>query len=157
MSEYDIIKSKIKELGITEEYFSDNLINSWEKEHDSQLDITNLAQFVIDKYKSPLDFLDGLERYLLCMDNTNEPIKNRKVGRPKGSRNTPLTDEEKRIKKNKYNRLQREYYRRKVVLNPTKIRQSTKEENARKKRINERQMLLQTESGTDKKESESKV
>tara|TARA_R110001632_G_scaffold61471_2_gene148286 strand:+ start:1151 stop:1432 length:282 start_codon:yes stop_codon:yes gene_type:complete len=83
---------------------------------------------------------------------TNEPKK--KVGRPKLK---PLTDEEKRIRKNRTNRLQREYYKRNITLNPTKIRAYTKEQNKRKKIIKQRQALLQTEQRTNKTESKKEV
>ena len=86
------------------------------------------------------------------MNTIDEPKK--KVGRPKLK---PFTDEEKRIRKNRNNRLQREYYKRNITLNPTKIRAYTKEQNKRKKIIKQRQALLQTEQRTNKTESKKEV
>jgi len=83
---------------------------------------------------------------------TNEPKK--KVGRPKLK---PLTDEEKRIKKNKYNKRQREYYKRNITLNPTRIRNYTKDEKERKKIIKQRQALLSIKQGINKTESKKEI
>lgn len=83
---------------------------------------------------------------------TNEPKK--KVGRPKRK---PLTDEEKRIRKNRNQRYQREYYKRNVTLNPTRIRNYTKDQKRRKKIIKQRQALLSSEQGTNKTESEKEI
>tara|TARA_R110000737_G_scaffold341499_1_gene365423 strand:- start:585 stop:866 length:282 start_codon:yes stop_codon:yes gene_type:complete len=83
---------------------------------------------------------------------TNEPKK--KVGRPKLK---PFTEEEKRIRKNKNNRLQREYYKRNIILNPTKIRAYTKEQNKRKKIIKQRQALLSIKQTINKTESKKEV
>jgi len=90
---------------------------------------------------------------------TNEPKK--KVGRPKLK---PLTDEEKRIKKNRNNRLQREYYKRNIALNPTLIRAYTKDQRRFRKSLvkgetplKQRQALLSSEQGIDKKESKKEV
>tara|TARA_R110000796_G_scaffold28861_1_gene78575 strand:- start:149 stop:454 length:306 start_codon:yes stop_codon:yes gene_type:complete len=95
------------------------------------------------------------------MNTIDEPKKRgrpkkRKVGRPKGSFKI-ITDDEKRIRKNKNNRLQREYYKRNITLNPTKIRAYTKEEKERKKIIKQRQALLQTEQTINKTESEKEI
>ena len=83
---------------------------------------------------------------------TNEPKK--KVGRPKLK---PLTDEEKRIKKNRTNKRQREYYKRKITLNPTIIRAYTKDEKRRKKNIKQRQTLLSSKQTINKTESEKEI
>ena len=66
-----------------------------------------------------------------------------------------ITEEQKRNKKNKY---QRERYKQKVKLNPLQIRPYTKEEKKRKKEnINKRQTLLQTQQGINKTESKTKI
>ena len=66
-----------------------------------------------------------------------------------------ITEEQKRNKKNKY---QRERYKQKVKLNPLQIRPYTKEEKERKKKnINKRQTLLQTQQGINKTESKTKI
>ena len=67
-----------------------------------------------------------------------------------------IQDEIKR--KNKYNKNQRERYKRTVRINPLKIRPATKEENKRKKEnINKRQTLLQTQQTTNKNKSKKKI
>ena len=81
------------------------------------------------------------------MNNINDKIK-------RGSKK-PLTDEEKRIKKNKHNKRQREYYRRRIILNPTRIRSYTKAEKQRKNK--QRQALLSRKQGTNKTESKEKI
>jgi len=83
---------------------------------------------------------------------------NGKVGRPKQNKQ-PLTEEEKRIKKNKNNKYQRERYRKKVVLNPTKIRAYTKYENQirKKNKINKGQTLLQTKQRNIATKSKEKI
>ena len=66
-----------------------------------------------------------------------------------------ITEEQKRNKKNKY---QRERYKQKIKLNPLQIRPYTKEEKKRKKEnINKRQTLLQTQQGINKTESKTKI
>ena len=66
-----------------------------------------------------------------------------------------ITEEQKRNKKNKY---QRERYKQKIKLNPLQIRPYTKEEKERKKKnINKRQTLLQTQQGINKTESKTKI
>lgn len=89
------------------------------------------------------------------MVNTNAK---RKVGRPKKIKN-PLTDEEQRKKREITNKKQRERYRNKIVLNPTKVRAYTKHENEirKKRKINKRQTLLQTEQRNIEAKSEEKI
>ena len=66
-----------------------------------------------------------------------------------------ITEEQRRNKKNKY---QRERYKQKIKLNPLQIRPYTKEEKKRKKEnINKRQTLLQTQQGINKTESKTKI
>ena len=83
---------------------------------------------------------------------------NGKVGRPKQNKQ-PLTEEEKRIKKNKINKYQRERYRKKVILNPTRIRAYTKYENQIRKqnKINKGQTLLQTKQRNIATKSKEKI
>lgn len=97
------------------------------------------------------------------MVNINEK---RKVGRPKKNKQ-PLTDQEKRKKREITNKKQRERYRNKIVLNPTKVRQYTKYENQirrfkkslakEKSPLNERQTLLQTQQRNIEAKSEEKI
>ena len=63
------------------------------------------------------------------MDNINGK---RKVGRPKKNKQ-PLTDKEKVEKRKDKNRKQRERYRNKIVLNPTKVRRYKKHQKRFKK------------------------
>lgn len=87
------------------------------------------------------------------MNNITNDTK-RTVGRPKGK---SLTDEEKRIKKNKHNKMQREYYKRTVTLNPTKIRNYTKDQKKRNKIIKQRQALLSIKPRINKTESKKEI
>lgn len=93
----------------------------------------------------------------------------RKVGRPKKNKQ-PLTDEEKQEKRKITNKKQRERYRNKIVLNPTKIREYTKHQkqmrNFKKVRqrggsgvspVNKRQTLLQIEQGNIKGKGKEKI
>jgi len=77
----------------------------------------------------------------------------RKRGRPR----LYLTTEQKRIRKNKNNKMQRDRYHRKLVTNTTKIRPYTKEENQRKQIIKQRQALLQNEPSVDKGKSQEEI
>ncbi len=83
---------------------------------------------------------------------------NGKVGRPKKNKQ-PLTEDEKRKKRQITNKYQRERYRNKVILDPTKIRQYTKYENQIRKqnKINKGQALLQTKQRNIKTKSEEKI
>ena len=61
-------------------------------------------------------------------------------------------------RRNKINKYQRERYKRKVKLNPLKIRPYTKEEKKRKeKNINKRQTLLSAQQGINQAEGETKI
>ena len=65
-----------------------------------------------------------------------------------------ITATQRRNQKNKY---QRERYKRKVKLNPLKIRPYTKEEKKRKEIINKRQTLLSAQQGINQAEGETKI
>lgn len=86
----------------------------------------------------------------------------RKVGRPKKNKQ-PLTDEEKQEKRKITNKKQRERYRNKIVLNPTKIREYTKHQKQMRKNsrktspVNKRQTLLQIEQGNIKGKGKEKI
>tara|TARA_R110000737_G_scaffold216190_1_gene232657 strand:- start:282 stop:563 length:282 start_codon:yes stop_codon:yes gene_type:complete len=87
------------------------------------------------------------------MVNTNDK---RKVGRPK---KPPLTEEEEKQKRKDTNKRQREYYKKNIILNPTKVRAYTKYQNQirKKTKINKRQTLLQTKQRNITKKSKEKI
>lgn len=136
----DQVKYLINKYNISPDCFSDKLIHSWETKYAEFVDSTNIAQFVIDSYENPVEFIHSLDAYIKYQPILNDIKKQ--------------TENEKRIKKNKYNKYQREYYNRTIRNNPTKIRGYTPAERKRKK-ARERQMLLSTEQGNNKKESKN--
>jgi len=69
----------------------------------------------------------------------------------------PLSEDEKRKKREITNKKARKRYRDKVVLNPTKIRRYTKHEKQIRNKINKRQTLLQPEQSHITKKGENKI
>ena len=61
-SELDEIKKTIRHLDIFPHHFSPNIIKGWEKEYDTQLDITNLAMYVWDRYNEPIKYLHTIKK-----------------------------------------------------------------------------------------------
>jgi|TARA_R110000823_G_scaffold29689_2_gene85825 hypothetical protein len=60
--ELDEIKKTIRHLDIFPHHFSPNIIKGWEKEYDTQLDITNLAMYVWDRYNEPIKYLHTIKK-----------------------------------------------------------------------------------------------
>ena len=95
------------------------------------------------------------------MNNINEPKKRGRPKKPKPKRGRPkgsckiITEEQKRIRKNKNLKYARNYYRRKISANPLRIRAYTT--NERKRKTLQGQALLQAKSGADKAESEEQI
>jgi hypothetical protein len=73
-----------------------------------------------------------------------------------------LLDEKERDRRKKL-KYHKEYYRRTVQLNPTKVRRISKREKQNRKKFkitkinNERQVVLPPEQGDDKEKSEEKI
>ena len=59
--EVDEIKKAIRHLDIQAEDFSLKMIEEWEKEYDTMLDITNLAVFIWDTIPYPIKYLFNLK------------------------------------------------------------------------------------------------
>lgn len=59
--EVDEIKKAIRHLDIQAEDFSPKMIEEWEKEYDTMLDITNLAVFIWDTIPYPIKYLYNIK------------------------------------------------------------------------------------------------
>lgn len=66
------IKKAVRFLGIQASDFKQEIIDSWEREYDTELDATNFHIFIYDRFSDPIKYLHSIKNICIKSLHTQE-------------------------------------------------------------------------------------